>query len=566
MGNQLHVRQPALDAVSLSVLRGRLEEVADEMDAALFRGAFNPVIAEAHDAGHGLFDAETGETVIQGRKGMAIFVGVMSFAVKAVIERVRAEGGPVEGDVWILNDPYLSGTHLNDFKLVKPVFSQGRLVCWVASAGHWTDVGGNVAGNFNSAARETFQEGVLTPPVRVVRGGSLQDDIVAMLTAISRAPRNCRGDLQAQLNAVTLGAERLAGLVAELGADHLAAAFKELHRRAAQLTRAAIAQIPDGCYSFDDEMDNDGSDDQPIRIAVDITVQGEEMTLDFSRTAAAVAGPLNVSYPTTVASCYVAIKHLFPDIFPNGGCLEPIRIVVPPGSLLDAQRPRPVSGYVETSGRIVDVIFGAMALAAPQICNGIPHGTINALSLSGASRDGDDWVLFMFFGGGMGGNPEGDGLNNGGSPIGSALIAPAEIIEARFPVLFRRWALRQDSGGAGRHRGGLGASYEIELLVDASYSHFGERAHSRPSGVAGGGPAAGNQVSVGRGGGWKPLDRGAKVAGASLAAGDRIRLDTPGGGGFGPPEERSLAAIQRDVALGYLSGEAAARDYGSSAR
>ena len=564
MNEQLGTRQE-MDAVSLSVLRGRLEEVADEMDAALFRGAFNPVIAEAHDAGHGLFDAETGDTVIQGRKGMAIFVGVMSFAVKAVIARVAEDGGPQDGDVWILNDPYLSGTHLNDFKLVRPVFSKGQLVCYVASAGHWTDVGGNIAGNFNSAARETFQEGVLVPAVRVVRGGELQSDIVSMLTAISRAPRNCRGDLQAQLNAVALGTERLEAMVNELGRDVLMAAFKELHRRAAQLTRAAISQLPDGVYSFDDEMDNDGSDNRPVKVAVDVTVKGEELILDFSRTAQAVSGPLNVSYPTTVASCYVAIKHLFPDIFANGGCLDPIRIVVPPGSLLDAQRPRPVSGYVETSGRIVDVIFGAIAQAAPQISNGIPPGTINALSLAGKRRANEDWVLFMFFGGGMGGNPEGDGLNNGGSPIGSALIAPAEIIEARYPVLFRKWALRPDSGGAGRHRGGLGAYYEIELLAEgATYSHFGERANSKPGGVAGGGPALGNRVSVHRDGEWKLLDNGSKVAGMPLAKGDRIRIETPGGGGFGNAGERSSDAIQRDLSLGYVSAAAVAQDYPGS--
>jgi len=551
-----------IDPVTLSVLRGRLEEIADEMDAALFRGAFNPVIAEAHDAGHGLFDPVSGDTVIQGRKGMAIFVGVMSFAVKAVIAKIAEQGGPIEGDAFILNDPYKSGTHLNDFKLVLPVFHEGRLICYVASAGHWTDVGGNVAGNFNAAAKETYQEGVLVPPVRVLRGGILQEDIVDMLVSISRMPMNCRGDLHAQLNAVSVGAERLRALSANCGPETLLSAFNELRQRSAALTRAAIAELPDGTYSFDDEMDNDGSTDEPVKVAVDVTVAGEELTLDFSRTSRAVAGPLNVSYPTTVASCYVAIKHLLPEIFANGGCLEPVRIIVPQDSMLNARVPMPVSGYVDTSGRIVDVVFGAIAKAAPSLCNGLPHGTINAMSISGRRTSGDPWVLFMFFGGGLGGNPEGDGINNGGSPIGSALIAPAEIIESRYPVLFREWALRPDSGGAGEFRGGLGARYDIELLDEqATYSHFGERANSRPGGVAGGMPAASNEVSFGSDAFERKLTMGAKGAGMALRKGDRISLQTPGGGGFGPPALRRPESVRRDVGLGYVSTEAARNDY-----
>jgi N-methylhydantoinase B len=551
-----------VDPVTLSVLRGRLEEIADEMDATLFRGAFNPVIAEARDAGHGLFDPVSGDTVIQGRKGMAIFVGVMSFAVKAVMAKIAQQGGLREGDAFILNDPYLSGTHLNDFKLVLPVFHDGRLICYVASAGHWTDVGGNVAGNFNAAAKETYQEGVLVPPVRILREGVLQEDIADMLVSISRMPMNCRGDLHAQINAVQVGADRLRALASDCGVETLLSTFIQLRERSAALTRAAIAELPDGTYSFDDELDNDGSTDEPVKLAVDVTIAGEELTLDFSRTARAVAGPLNVSYPTTVASCYVAIKHLLPEIFANSGCLEPVRIIVPDDSMLNARVPMPVSGYVETSGRIVDVIFGAIAKAAPSLCNGLPHGTINAMSIAGHRPTGDPWVLFMFFGGGLGGNPEGDGISNGGSPIGSALIAPAEIIESRYPVLFREWALRPDSGGAGEFRGGLGAKYDIELLDErATYSHFGERANSRPGGVAGGMPAAPNQVSFGSDSTEQKLTMGSKGAGLLLRKGDRISLQTPGGGGFGPPSLRRPEAIRRDIEQGYVSAEAARNDY-----
>ena len=276
-----------------------------------------------------------------------------------------------------------------------------------------------------------------------------------------------------------------------------------------------------------------------------------------------MTGPLNISYPTTVAGCYIAIKHLFPDVYANSGCLEPVRIVVPEDSLLNAKHPRPVCGYTETVERVVEVIFGAIALAAPQLSNGLPHGTINALSLSGRRTGGSGWVLFMFFGGGLGGNPQTDGLNYGSPPIGTATVPPAEIIEARYPVMFTQWALRPDSCGAGRHRGGLGAVIEIELLAEqAVFSHFGERSRSAPHGVAGGGDAALNVVLYEQDGGFRRPPMGAKVVGVRLKKGERVRMEMPGGGGYGPAAERAPEKIQRDIALGYITREAALRDYG----
>ncbi|MGE0748724.1 MAG: hydantoinase B/oxoprolinase family protein [Rhodospirillales bacterium] len=552
-----------IDPVTLSVLKGRLEEIANEMDATLFRAAFSPVIAEARDASNAIYDAANGDTLIQGKSALPIFIGSMSFAVKAVIEKFGTRPDLADGDLYVLNDPYLGGTHLNDIKLVRPVFHNGRIVCWLASAGHWTDVGGNIPGNFNPVATETFQEGVRIPPSKLAAKGVLNDDLVQIMLAMSRLPGHAYGDLNGQLNALDLGARRLAELIAEYGAEALAETFAELRARAARMTRSYIAELPDGTYSFDDRLDNDGITDAPLTVAVDMTIAGETMTLDFSRSSPACAGPMNISYPSTVAACYVAIKHIFPDVPANAGCLETIRFVIPEGSILHARAPRPVCGYTETVTRVIDAIFGAMGKAAPERVNGAPSGTINAMSISGSRPGGDRWVLFAFFGGGQGGCPVSDGLSNGNPAMGMATIAPAEILEAAYPVMFTQWALRPDSAGAGRFRGGLGTIHELELLADAAtLSHFSERTRSAPFGAVGGLPATPNVVTCTQDGTPTHPAFGGKLTNARLKKGDRFRFETPGGGGYGPPAERPRAAIERDVRMGYVSRAAARRDYG----
>ena len=547
----------SIDAVTLAVLKGRLEQIADEMDATLFRTAFNPIIAEAHDASHGLYDAKTGDTLVQGKSGLPIFVGVMAFAVRAVIAKVERDGGLRDGDVFLFNDPYDGGTHLSDFKLVRPYFRDGALFCWLASVGHWHDVGGNVPGNYNPAATESFQEAMHIPPVKLVAAGTLNADIVDILKCNSRLPMSLYGDLSGQLNALDLGVKRMDTLLAQYGAATIAESFSELRARAAKLMRASIADIPDGVYSAEDWLDNDGIADVPLKIALDITVEGETMTLDFSRSSPPCAGPVNIARSTAIASCYVALKHVFRDVPANAGCLEPISFVIPEISLLSAKAPKPVGGYTETILRVIDVVFQALAKAAPDAVNGCAYGTINALSLAGHRRDGRRWVMFSFFGGGLGGSPESDGLNHGNAPISTATIPPVEILEAAYPVLFTQWALRPDSGGAGRHRGGLGAIYEIELLEEhADVFLFGERGRTPPPGVVGGGAGAKNRFSFPTATGRGEPPMASKMTGLRIAKGDRLRLETPGGGGYGDPATRAPDAIARDLRLGYTTKDA----------
>jgi N-methylhydantoinase B len=562
-----------LDPVTLAVLKGRLEQIVDEMDVTLYRSAFNPIIAEARDACHGLYHAETGATLVQGGKGLPIFVGAMAFAVKAVIDkaaRAEREGreGVRPGDTYLFNDPYDGGTHLNDFRLVRPIFRNGKLFCWLASVGHWLDIGGNVPGGFNARATESFQEGVMIPPVKLMRGGVINDDLIAILAANSRVPASNYGDLNGQLNALALGERRLNQLLDEYGEGTVETAFAAFTARAEALMRGAIADLPDGNYSFEDFLDNDGITDDPLRIALDLTIDGDRMTLDFSRSSPPCAGPLNIAYSTAVASCYVALKHVFTDVPANAGCLVPITFNIPSTTLLGVKAPKPVGGYTETILRVIGVVFGALAKAMPQRATAGPFGTINALSIAGYRADGSRWVMFSFFGGGLGGNPESDGLSHANNPISTATIPPAEILEAAYPVIFTQWALRPNSGGAGRHRGGLGAIYEIEVLAPGGADVFllGERGKFAPFGVNGGEPGALNRFfwQTGEGEASPPLV--SKVTDVHVRRGQRVRLETPGGGGFGPAVERDPNAVGRDVRLGYVSREAAREHYRVSVR
>ncbi len=551
-----------IDPVTLAVLKGRLEQIADEMDATLFRSAFNPIIAEAHDASHGLYHTKTGETLVQGKSGLPIFVGAMSFAVKAVIEKASKDGDLADGDIYIFNDPYDGGTHLSDFRLVQPFYRDGQIFCFLASVGHWHDVGGNVPGNYNPVATESFQEGMLIPPVKLFCKGELRQDVVDILLANSRLPGSLYGDLNGQINALDLGMRRMKALLDEYSDTIVAEALLELRNRAAKMMAANISDLPDGTYSAEDFLDNDGIVDKPLKIALDMTIKDDRMTLDFSRTSDACAGPVNISLSTAIASIYVATKHLFTEVPANAGVLEPIEVIIPDSSLLNVHAPKPVGGYTETILRIIDVIFCALADVAPERVNGCAYGTINALSLAGFRKDKSRWVMFSFFGGGHGGHPEGDGLNHGNAPISTATIPPAEILEAAYPVMFTQWGLRPDSGGPGRHRGGLGAIYEIELLEEnADVFLFGERGKFAPPGVVGGKPAALNKFTYQQQDGDYIPPMVSKMVGIKLKKGQCVRLETPGGGGYGLPFEREPAAVARDVALGFVSQQNAVRDY-----
>ena len=552
-----------IDPITLAVLAGRMEQIADEMDATLFRAAFNPIIAEAHDASHGLYHAVSGDTLVQGKSGLPIFVGVMSFAVKAVIDKAAENGDLEDGDIYIFNDAHLGGTHLSDMRLVRPYFHDGKLFCYLASVGHWHDVGGAVPGNYNPAATDAFQEAFVLPPVRLAKAGKVQTHIIDILMRNTRLPQSAQGDLNGQLGALDLGKKRLDELLAEYGADTVRAALDALQDRAETLMRTELTDLPDGRWEAEDFLDNDGITDTPLPIKVALEIKGDQMLLDFTGTADRCAGPVNIALPTAVATAYVAIKHIFPSLPANAGVMRPIEVKIPEGSLLSAPFPAPVGGYTETILRMVDVIFSAASQAAPDRVVANAYGTINALSISGKRANGQPWVMFSFYGGGHGGSPEGDGLNHGNAPISTATIPPMEILESAYPVMFKQWALRPDSAGAGQHRGGMGATYEIEVLEESATAFlFGERGRFAPKGVAGGGDAALNRFEYEQDDGWHAPPMASKMVGIKLQRGQSVRLDTPGGGGYGAPANRAAADVARDVAGGLLTPDYATQTYG----
>lgn len=557
-----------IDPITLSVLAGRMEQIADEMDATLFRAAFNPIIAEAHDASHGLYHAQTGGTLVQGKSGLPIFVGVMAFAVQAVIEKVEKDGDLAEGDIFIFNDAHIGGTHLSDMRLVRPYFRDGKLFCYLASVGHWHDVGGAVPGNYNPAATDVFQEAFVLPPVRLARAGVVNQDIIDILLRNTRLPQSAMGDLNGQLGALDLGQRRMDELLDEYGTDTISAALDALGDRAEALMRSELTALPNGTWEAQDFLDNDGITDVPLPINVKLTIKNDQMVLDFTGTAPRCAGPVNIALPTTVATAYVAVKHIFPLLPANAGVMRPIDVIVPEGSLLSAEFPAPTGGYTETILRMIDVIFSTFAQAVPDRIVANAYGTINALSIAGKRSNGQPWVMFSFYGGGHGASIESDGLNHGNAPISTATIPPMEILEAAYPVMFRTWALRPDSAGAGQHRGGLGAIYEIEVLEENGGEAFlfGERGRFAPKGIAQGENAAMNVFSYQNDGKWAHPPLHSKMRGIVLKQGEAVRLETPGGGGYGPATRRTPDAIARDVARDLISAEQADLSYGTDWR
>ncbi len=388
-------------------------------------------------------------------------------------------------------------------------------------------------------------------------------DILDIVLANNRVPRIGYGDLSAQTSALDMGEKRLAALLDKYGIGTVREVLRELNVRSEQMMRSHITAIPDGTYAFEDALDNDGIVDRPIRVALDLTVRGSEMTLDFSRSDPPCAGPFNMPLATSIASCYIAIKHLFTDVPVNAGCFRPVRFVIPETTFLNVRGDRPMAGYTEVTPCIIGVIWGALGRAIPEQANAAYFATVNPLNIAGLDDEGKYYVMFTYYGGGHGGSPESDGLNHGSNAISMATIAPVEVLEGNFPILYEQWALRPDSAGPGYRRGGLGSVYAIKVLGREAKAFFmGDRGKVGPFGIHGGGRAKGNEYVLALGGSeWRP-PMGTKAVDVPMARGDVLELRTPGGGGYGDPFSREPERVALDVRRGYVSREAARRDYG----
>jgi len=563
-------RKP-IDPVTLVVIQNGLQQVCNEMDLAFCRAAFSPVISEALDRSDGIYHGETGELIAQGELGLPVFVGTMQFSTQAVIERARNTPllAPKPGDVYIVNDPYLGGTHLMDVRFVKPFFYKGRLFAWLANTGHWPDIGGMVPGGFSANATEVEQEGLRLPPVKLYKEGVLDEEILSIILSNIRIADQRIGDIKAQAAALAIGEKRLTAMLDRYGADVVEQAIGELKQRASQQMRARIATIPDGTYEGSAIVDSDGVVDEPLLIRMKVDKKGEELHFDMTGSSPPCRGPMNSVIATTYSSIYLAVKHIFPDVPINAGTFEPLKIADPHGTFLYAKYPRPVSGCAaEVSQRIAEAVFNALVQAMPDRLFAAPAGTSGNLALGGYDPKRDrSYVMYVISGGGYGGWHGGDGLTNGCSTIGISKTTPIEVMEQYYPVLFEEYSLHEGSGGAGEHRGGFGVNYTIRLRRgEARASMVMDHGRSGPQGALGGEDGGTNTVAIEtqHADGMKSYvpPHLSKDQDIEIRAGDRIRVSTPGGGGFGDPKRRDPALIARDIERGYYTPQQIARRFG----
>ena len=547
-----------LDPLTLAVIEAGLRHVCNEMDIAFSRAAFSPVIAEADDRADGIYAADDGRLISQGELGLPVFVGTMQYSARELIRLIGEgrSGKPEPGDIYIVNDPYLGGTHLMDVRFARPFYYGSEHVCWLQNTGHWPDVGGMVPGGFSAHATEVEQEGLRLPPVKLFKCGVIDQEILAIIQSNIRVADQRIGDIKAQAAALHVGDRRLSELIDRHTLPVMRRAWAELETRASQLMRAYIAAIPDGTYSSEAFVDSDGVVNTPLRIALAVTKSGDTLTFDFAGSSPPCLGPMNSVRATTLSSVYLAVRHIFPDTPLNAGAFAPLAITGIEGTFLDAHYPRPVSGCAaEVSQRIAEAVFLALARAIPKLVTAAPAGTSGNFCLGGTDpATGSSYVMYQITGGGYGGNALTDGLSNGCSTIGISKTAPVEVMEQKFPVLFRYVKLHEGSGGGGAQRGGFGVHYEIEVLRgNARASFVMDHGRFGPPGIEGGAAGACNVVRIHRGNETLVPAHLSKDQDITVLTGDRIEVMTPGGGGYGNPRERDAALISRDVARGYYT-------------
>ena len=542
-----------LDPITLTVIQGGLQQVCNEMDLAFVRSAFSPVISEALDRSDGIYHKDNGELIAQGELGLPVFVGTMQFGTRCVIERAK---DIQEGDVYIVNDPYLGGTHLMDVRFVKPFFYEGELFAWLANTGHWPDTGGSVPGGFSANATEVEQEGLRLPPVKLYKAGEMDEEILSIVLSNIRIADQRIGDIKAQAAALSTGEKRFTELIDRYGKQTVNSAIQELRSRAAQQMRAKIKEIPDGQYQGKAFVDSDGVIDEPLCIDMKVRKQDTELYFDMSGSSPPCLGPMNSVIATTKSSVYLAIKHIFPDVPINAGTFDPLHIKEPEGTFLFAKYPRPVSGCAaEVSQRIAEAVFSALVQAIPQQLFAAPAGTSGNLCVGGYDPIRErNYVMYVISGGGYGGNAATDGLSNGCSTIGISKTTPVEVMEQYYPVLFEEYSLHEGSGGAGKSRGGFGVNYKIKLRRgSAKVSMVMDHGRFGPQGVLGGKDGGVNKVQIEHNGQTYVPPHLSKDQNIHVQAGDTICVSTPGGGGYESSLKRNPELVRNDVQRGYYT-------------
>jgi len=556
-----------VDPVTLEVLRNACVAVAEEMNATLVRTSYSPNIKDRRDCSCALFDvvgegADATAEMISQAENIPVHLGAMPYSVAAAIEAFPpAELG--DGDAILLNDPFHGGAHLPDMTLVTPVFVEDELVAVAANRAHHADVGGGRAGSVAADSTEIYQEGLRVPPVKLYEGGEPVEAVFDLLLTNVRTPDERRGDFRAQRAANRTAVERVRDLAARHGLDTLRDATTEIKAYAERRMRAEIDDLPDGTVTFEDRLDDDGQGTEDITIAVAVTVDGDELVVDFEGTSEQVPGAINAPLAVTASATYYAIRCVTdPDVPPNAGTYRPVEIRAPEGTVVNARPPAAVvGGNLEISQRATDALLGAFGEEAPERSVAAAQGTMNSVTFGGTDRDGEPFAFYETIGGGYGGREGADGMDGVHAHMSNTLNTPAEVLETVYPVRVRRYEYRPDTGGAGEFRGGLGLRRDVEVLTDGvAFSLLADRRRHPPYGLAGGDPGAPGEDYLTRAGGDPERIPGKSTH--DLHAGDVVSVRTPGGGGFGDPADRDPDAVARDLRLGKVSADAVRQVYG----
>ena len=551
-------RAAVVDPITTEVIRNKLEGIANEMELTLLKSSFSPIVKEGLDTSASLFTIGA-ETLAQAC-AIPVHLATLIPTIRSMIARFPLDTMK-EGDAFILNDPYCGGTHLPDIAIMTPVFHRGRIIALSASMTHHGDVGGYSPGSLPPNSTEIYQEGLRIPPLRFREAGEYNETLVALLRQNSRLPDTLMGDLNAQLAACNVGARRLQELADVHGAELLMAIFDELLDRSEIMTREALRRIPEGTYRYIDEMDNDGIElDRRIRVEVAVTVKDGTIHFDLAGTSPQVKGPMNCVPSGSQAAAYYAVRVLTdPTIPTNGGCFRPVTLNLPKGSLANPIEPAPVNARTSTIKRIATSMVSALAQVLPDRIGAPAAGTLLVVAFGGTHADGRRYIVGELIAGGSGAANGLDGVDVVDTDASNCMNLPAEAMEMEAPIRLHRVALRRDSGGAGEFRGGLGVVREYEILADGvTFTHRGERHYSAAPGMAGGMPGASARSVIRRTDGSEQVIPSKALT--VLNRGDRVIVETPGGGGYGDPRRRT--AVAEDIANGKVSAEAARSAYG----
>ncbi|HLQ89535.1 MAG TPA: hydantoinase B/oxoprolinase family protein [Xanthobacteraceae bacterium] len=555
------MKKPRHDPVVTEIVRNGVIAVTEDMKTNLMRTAYNMIIYEALDFTTGLFTPQ-GETVSIGI-GLPMFIRGMAETVKAKIRHFGYKDIK-PGDIYVTNDAYLTGSHLNHFTLTLPIFHKGTLVGFSCCMAHWLDVGGSLGG----MTTDIFSEGLQVPIMKYQDRGVVNQTLIDIIKQNVRLPSRAMGDLRAQVTAVKTGERRFLQLIERYGAQEVRTSIVAIMDHAEAMARARTRTIPDGVYEAESFMDDDGIEvGKPVPIKVKVTVKGGELTVDLSNVSKQVRGFYNSGITTGYACVQVAYKCLTsPTDYPiNDGSFRSLNVIVPPGRIISATRPAPMRWWMTYPMTIVDTIFKALAPVIPDRTIAGHHADLLVASLHGINPKTSEFFIANFgpLGGGWGAKQSEDGV---GSTVcindGDTHNSPNEQVEAKFPLVVERYAIVPDSGGAGRRRGGVGVERVVRARIPMTMNTQIERAHCRPWGLEGGLAGTGNQVALRLGGTWKTDFPNAKVLVASLKVGDAFMIRSGGGGGYGDPRERTFEEIEEDVRQGYVSVKAAAQLYG----